>query len=59
MTEVRLQRARVGALVRQDKAGRMTQHVRMHLEADFGRVADQLGEPSDLNKNEWRLGLAL
>jgi hypothetical protein len=28
MTELRLQRARIGALVRQDKAGGMAQHVR-------------------------------
>jgi hypothetical protein len=45
--KVRPQRARVGALVRQDKTGRMTQHVRMHLEADPGRDAgalDPLGE---------------
>ena len=39
MTEVRLQRARIGALVRQDQRGGVAQHVRMHLEADLGRVA--------------------
>ena len=50
MTKVRLQRACIGPLVRQDKAGRMAQHVRMHLKADLGLNAsalDQFGQSGD------------
>jgi hypothetical protein len=50
MPEVRLQRARIGALVRQHKPGRMPQHVGVHLKADLGRDAsalDQLGQAGD------------
>ena len=42
MTEVRLQRTRIGALVRQDKAAGVPKHVGVHLEADLGRVAGAL-----------------
>jgi hypothetical protein len=41
---------RYRCLVRQDKAGRMAQHVWMHLKADLGRDAsalDQLGQAGD------------
>jgi len=66
MTKVRLQRARIGALVRQDKAGGMAQHVWMHLEADLGLDAgalDQLGQTSDgpvppLARRMWRVALS-
>jgi|RhiMethySRZTD1v2_1073278.scaffolds.fasta_scaffold5688847_1 hypothetical protein len=42
MTEVRLQRACIGALVRKHKSSRMAQHVWMHFEADLGRIAGAL-----------------
>jgi hypothetical protein len=66
VTKVRLQRARIGALVRQDKASRMAQHVRMHLEADpslDARALDQLGQTSDgpvppLARRMWRVALS-
>ena len=57
MIEVRLQRARISALVRQDKTGRVAQHMRMHLETDLGRDAsafDQFGQAGD---SEWRAPL--
>ena len=67
MTKVRLQRSRIGAFVRQNKACRMTQHVGMNLEAYLGPDAgalDQLGQARDgerraplRNENEGRLGL--
>ena len=62
MPKVRLQRARVGALVCQDKAGRVAQHVRMEPEADLGGdtgALDQLGEAdAPLSETKMKADLA-
>jgi hypothetical protein len=66
---IRLQRARIGALVRQNKAGRIAQYMGMHFKADLGSAADALDKLSKArncerctalrHENEGRLGFAL
>ena len=68
MAEVRLQRAGVGALVRQRVARGMAQHVWMHLEGHLGLDPDPLdhllqsghgeGRPALAHEDEGRLGIA-
>ena len=69
MAEVRLQRPRVGALVRQCVARGVAQHVRMHLEGQLGLDPDPLdhllqaghgeGRPPLADEDEGRLGVPL
>ena len=68
MAEIRLQRPRVGAFVRQRVARGMAQHVRMHLEGHLGLDPGPLdhllqaghgeGRPPLADEDEGRLGIA-